>query len=163
MALRARPSPRCSRSRRQAEPRPRSWAHQRARAQPLHKMVRFLFRAREHAPAQPDTRIPSLHHMLHAREAHARAHARTSARLIAFSCAVDRLCIPRTPQVITPRGFGARFGARPSSWAFWILSASAARAGGVNFARIGSSIARFCRGAFWKRHSRVNPWATRGL
>ena len=126
---------------------------------PLHKMVRFLFRARELAPAQRDMRIPSLHHMLHAREARARTHARTAAHLIAFLCAVDRLCIPRTPQVITPRGFGAR----PSSLAFWILSAPAARAGGVNFARIGSSIARFCRGAFWKRHSRVNPWANRGL
>ena len=79
---------------------------------PLHKMVRFLFRARELAPAQRDMRIPSLHHMLHAREARARAHARTAARLIAFSCAVDRLCIPRTSQVTTPRGFGASASSR---------------------------------------------------
>ncbi len=74
---------------------------------PLHKKVRFLFRAREHAPAQLDMRIPSLHHMLHTRGAHACAYARTATRSIAFLCAVERLCFPRTPQVTTPRGFGA--------------------------------------------------------
>ena len=94
MALRARPSPRCSRSRRQAEPRPRSWAHQRARAQPLHKMVRFLFRAREHAPAQPDMRIPFLHHMPHAAHPHARAYAHAASRSIALLCAVDPSLLP---------------------------------------------------------------------
>ena len=82
-----------ARSRRQAEPTSRSQATLRDRAQPGHIKVRFLFRAREHAPARPDMRAPSMHHMLHAGHPHARAHARTAARSIAFLCAVDRLLL----------------------------------------------------------------------
>ena len=88
------------------------WPISELKRSPLHKKVRFLFRAREHALAQPDMCIPFLHHMLHAREARARAYAPTAARLIAFSCAVDCLCIPRTSQVTTPRGFGASASSR---------------------------------------------------
>ena len=64
-----------ARSRRQAEPAPRSWAHLRDRAQPGHIKVRFLFRAREHIPACLDMRAPSVHHMLHAEDLRARTRA----------------------------------------------------------------------------------------
>ena len=72
----------------------------------------LLARVRATALIERDMCIPFLHHMLHAREARARAYAPTAARLIAFSCAVDRLCIPRTSQVTTPRGFGASASSR---------------------------------------------------
>ena len=72
----------------------------------------LLARVRATALIERDMCIPFLHHLLHAREARARAYAPTAARLIAFSCAVDRLCIPRTSQVTTPRGFGASASSR---------------------------------------------------
>ena len=72
----------------------------------------LLARVRATALIERDMCIPFLHHMLHAREARARAYAPTAARLIAFSCAVDCLCIPRTSQVTTPRGFGASASSR---------------------------------------------------
>ena len=83
-----------ARSRRQAEPAPRSWAHLRDRAQPGHIKVRFLFRAREHIPACLDMRAPSVHHMLHAEHPHARAHARTASRSIALSARGRSLMLP---------------------------------------------------------------------
>jgi len=60
----------------------------------LHKKVRFLFRAREHAPARPDMRAPPVHHMLHAVHPYARAHARTASRSIALSARGRSLMLP---------------------------------------------------------------------
>ena len=129
-----------ARSRRQAEPAPRSWAHLRDRAQPGHIKVRFLFRAREHIPACLDMRAPSVHHMLHAEDLRARAHARTASHLIALLCAVDPSCFPHTSQVTTPRVLGRR----PSSWRLRLLAARAAHAGAFNFFRVVRSAERFC-------------------
>ena len=130
----------CALSRRHAVADP----HQERLRSPGGMRVSFLFRARERAPSRSNMRAPLLHRIPHRPHPHALAHARTAARLIALLCTVVASCFPRTSQVISLRGFGAR----PSSWAFWMLSAPAARAGGLAFARFGSSIGRFCRGAF---------------
>ena len=107
-----------------------------------HIKVRFLFRVREHIPACSDMRAPSVHHMLHAEHPHARAHARTASRSIAFSARDQSSLLP----LHLAGHYSARFGAQT------IIPAA--------FDTFGSGCARWCF-LFFPGRAQCSPFLSR--